>query len=326
MNGGCNRLLVVRWARFGLAAWLAFIVVNASVDAFAALPTMQSQSTPSITTGLGTNDSASFGAITIPVSATGLVMFGVAATVLGGLSLIGLWYLFARRTRFRPPLAYLYRIDEDKITPHLINSATCRIGRHVNNDIRIGDRSISRFHAEVIRNGVGTFTIVDRSSRNGIRVGNRPVKSAVLRDGEFLEIGNVRLRFSQLPRDYLTFDDTEVVDTGVRNVVRRRVTARQFMTIDVRLYNDQLGWVQGRIRDLSARGAFIETTQKDLIPRTPIDMLFPSITGVDRRWFRVPGEVVRENHSGVGIAFYDLDGPAVNYIRALSEGPANTMH
>ena len=326
MNGGCNRLLVSRWARFSLAAWLAFIVVNASVDAFAALPKIQSQNTPSVMTTLGANDSAPFSATTIPVSATGLVMLGVAASVLGGLSLFGLWYLFARRTRREPPLAYLYRIDEDKVTPHSISAATCRIGRHFNNDICIKDRSISRFHAEVIRNGVGTCTLVDRSSRNGVRVGNRPVKSAVLRDGEFVEIGNVRLRFSQLPRDYLTFDDTEVVDTGVRNVVKRRVTARQFMTIDVRLYNDQLGWVQGRIRDLSTRGAFIETTQKDLIPRTPIDMLFPSITGVDRRWFRVTGEVVRENRSGVGIAFYELDGPAVNYIRTLSDGPVSTMH
>ena len=326
MNGGCNRLLVLRWARFCLTTWLAFVVTTASADAFAPLPNIQSQNTPSITTILSTNNSESFGTVTISVSAAGLVMLGAAATALGGLVLFGLWYLFARRTRREPPLAYLYRIDRDRVTPHMINSATCRVGRHVNNDICIKDRSISRFHAEVIRNGVGTFTLVDRGSRNGVRVGNRPVTSAVLRDGEFIEIGDVRLRFSQLPRDYMTFDDTEVVDTGVRNVVKRRATARQFMTIDVRLYNDQLGWVQGRIRDLSARGAFIETTQKDLIPRTPIDMLFPSITGVDRRWFRVPGEVVRENHSGVGIAFYELDGPAVNYIRSLSNTPANTMH
>lgn len=326
MNGGSKRLLVSRRARLGLAAWLAFIVVNGSADTFAPSPKIQAPNTPSIMAVLGTSDSASFDTVTIPVSAIGLVILGVAASALGGLFLFGLWYLFTRRTRRDAPLAYLYRIDEDRITPHLIRSATCRIGRHVNNHIRIKDRSISRFHAEVIRNGVGTFTIVDRSSRNGLRVGNRPVKSAVLRDGEFVEIGDVRLRFSQLPRDYMTFDDTEVVDTGVRNVVRRRVTPRQFMTIDVRLYNDQLGWVQGRIRDLSARGAFIETTQKDLIPRTPIDMLFPSITGIDRRWFRVPGEVVRENRSGVGIAFYELDGPAVNYIRALSDEPTNTMH
>ena len=326
MNGGCNRLLILRWARFCLTTWLAFVVTTASADAFAPLPNIQSQNTPSITTILSTNNSESFGTVTISVSAAGLVMLGAAATALGGLVLFGLWYLFARRMRRAPPLAYLYRIDRDRVTPHMINSATCRVGRHVNNDICIKDRSISRFHAEVIRNGVGTFTLVDRGSRNGVRVGNRPVTSAVLRDGEFIEIGDVRLRFSQLPRDYMTFDDTEVVDTGVRNVVKRRATARQFMTIDVRLYNDQLGWVQGRIRDLSARGAFIETTQKDLIPRTPIDMLFPSITGVDRRWFRVPGEVVRENHSGVGIAFYELDGPAVNYIRSLSNTPANTMH
>ncbi|MDH3381035.1 MAG: FHA domain-containing protein [Gammaproteobacteria bacterium] len=326
MNGGFSQLLVSRWVHLGLAAWLTFVVTNAGADAFAPFPTIQSQNTPSVTTPPSTSNSASFDSITIPVSPTGVVVLGVAASVLAGLALIGLWYVFTHTIRREPPLAYLYRIDEDKVTPHFINSPTCRIGRHANNNICIKDRSISRFHAEVIRNGVGTFTLIDRGSRNGVRVGNRPVTSAVLRDGEFVEIGDVRLRFSQLPRDYMTFDDTEVVDTGVRNVVKRRVTPRQFMTIDVRLYNDQLGWVQGRIRDLSARGAFIETTQKDLIPRTPIDMLFPTITGVDRRWFRVPGEVVRENRTGVGIAFYELDGPAVNYIRTLSDTPANRMH
>ncbi|MDH3467533.1 MAG: hypothetical protein OES26_16765 [Gammaproteobacteria bacterium] len=84
---GCNRLQVSRWARFGLAAWLAFIVVNASADMFGPSPKIQSQNTPSIMAALGSSDSASFATVTIPVTATGLVILGVAASVLGGLSL-----------------------------------------------------------------------------------------------------------------------------------------------------------------------------------------------------------------------------------------------
>ena len=251
----------------------------------------------------------------------GALLLAMLVSVIAGFTAFAMWYLLVRKLRRGRPLAYLYRIDQNKVQPFVIRSSICRIGRHRQNDIRFPDLTVSRFHGELIRNGVGTFTLVDRSSSNGIRVGNRPVRSAVLRDGEFVEIGTVRLRFSHLPRDFQYFEDTEVVETPMRNIMRRRITPRQFMTIDVRLYNDQVGWVQGRIRDLSARGAFIETNQKDLIPRTPIDMLFPTITGTDRRWFRVPGEVVRENRAGVGIAFYELDSAAINYIRSLSEPP-----
>jgi len=67
-------------------------------------------------------------------------------------------------------------------------------GRHWNSDIFLDDITVSRRHAEFLREN-GEFRVVDRGSRNNTHVNREPVESAVLADGDEIQIGNFRLFF-----------------------------------------------------------------------------------------------------------------------------------
>jgi len=67
-------------------------------------------------------------------------------------------------------------------------------GRHPVSDIYLDDITVSRRHAE-FRSGNGEFRVVDTSSLNGTLVNRQPVESAVLADGDEIEIGKFRLVF-----------------------------------------------------------------------------------------------------------------------------------
>jgi pSer/pThr/pTyr-binding forkhead associated (FHA) protein len=71
-------------------------------------------------------------------------------------------------------------------------------GRHPGSDIFLEDMTISRHHAE-FRSKNRRFRIVDADSLNGTHVNRRPVDSAVLADGDVIQIGNFRLVFLTRP-------------------------------------------------------------------------------------------------------------------------------
>jgi pSer/pThr/pTyr-binding forkhead associated (FHA) protein/tetratricopeptide (TPR) repeat protein len=68
------------------------------------------------------------------------------------------------------------------------------IGRVEENDLVIEHRSVSRSHAKIVREG-NRYRIVDLKSANGILVNGLEVESHVLRPGDVLELGRVKLRF-----------------------------------------------------------------------------------------------------------------------------------
>ena len=72
------------------------------------------------------------------------------------------------------------------------------IGRQIHCDIYINHETVSRSHARVLRDEGGRFTITDLGSKNGTRVNDQELSSGEpfpLRDGDFLRIGNVILKF-----------------------------------------------------------------------------------------------------------------------------------
>ncbi len=73
------------------------------------------------------------------------------------------------------------------------------IGRATNNDVVLDARGISKFHAYVLREPGGGFTLVDAGSSYGTHVNDRPVKpreeKVPLRGGETVTIGSVRATF-----------------------------------------------------------------------------------------------------------------------------------
>jgi hypothetical protein len=63
------------------------------------------------------------------------------------------------------------------------------IGRALSNDIRLDNEGVSRNHARLVRLD-DEFTVEDLESRNGIYVNGLQVHSAILRDGDEVQIGD----------------------------------------------------------------------------------------------------------------------------------------
>lgn len=234
-----------------------------------------------------------------------LGVFEVATLVLIAL-LVGLVWRHIHNEKPQP-FGYLYRLKGKRLGKFTITSEVCRIGRHPNNELRLQDKSISRFHAEIVRNHNGTFSIYDTDSKNGLRVGMRPVHSSVLREGDLIDVGDIRLKFTRRPRDYNVHNNTIMLDHAANRFdTRRRRESRSDLTAQVRLYNDEVGWVNGWMRNVGRDGAFIETEAK-LPTRLPLDIVVAVVEESKRRWLHLTGEVVWSDAKGVGVSFTDRD-------------------
>ena len=86
------------------------------------------------------------------------------------------------------------------------------IGRTDDNDIVINHRSISRNHAQIVRDDAGRFTIADLQSANGVRVNGEDYGKVELRRGDTVDLGHVRLRFVEPGEDFIFGRDAQVVD------------------------------------------------------------------------------------------------------------------
>src|SRR5690349_20338125 len=82
----------------------------------------------------------------------------------------------------------------------LLNRPTTSAGRHPDSDIFLDDVTVSRRHAEFGREG-GEFVVVDVGSLNGTYVNREPVDTAMLANGDEVQIGKFRLVFLTGPRD-----------------------------------------------------------------------------------------------------------------------------
>ena len=82
----------------------------------------------------------------------------------------------------------------------LLDRDTTSAGRHPDSDIFLDDVTVSRRHAEFRRDGA-EFVVVDVGSLNGTYVNREPVDTAVLANGDEVQIGKFRLVFLTGPRD-----------------------------------------------------------------------------------------------------------------------------
>lgn len=81
----------------------------------------------------------------------------------------------------------------------LLDQATTSAGRHPDSDIFLDDVTVSRRHAE-FRLERAEFQVVDVGSLNGTYVNREPVDSAVLANGDEVQIGKFRLVFLTGPK------------------------------------------------------------------------------------------------------------------------------
>ena len=81
----------------------------------------------------------------------------------------------------------------------LLDQAVTAAGRHPDSDIFLDDVTVSRRHAEFRLEG-HEFQVVDVGSLNGTYVNREPVDSAVLVNGDEVQVGKFRLVFLTGPK------------------------------------------------------------------------------------------------------------------------------
>ncbi len=76
-----------------------------------------------------------------------------------------------------------------------IRSTPCRLGRMPHNDLCFDNDSVSSRHAEVHYLSDGSFQIFDLGSTNGTWVNGQRIQNQFLKNGDVVELGEVRLHF-----------------------------------------------------------------------------------------------------------------------------------
>lgn len=82
----------------------------------------------------------------------------------------------------------------------LLDKDVTTTGRHPSSDIFLNDITVSRRHAEILREG-GRFVVKDVGSLNGTYVNRERVDVAELSSGDELQIGKFKLVFLSAPKD-----------------------------------------------------------------------------------------------------------------------------
>lgn len=80
----------------------------------------------------------------------------------------------------------------------LLDSASTSVGRHTESEIFLDDVTVSRRHAEFIRD-TGTFRVRDVGSLNGTYVNRERVDDAALQSGDEVQVGRFRMVFHLQP-------------------------------------------------------------------------------------------------------------------------------
>lgn len=86
-----------------------------------------------------------------------------------------------------------YSRNEEPVT-FLLDRNEISIGKLSENDLVIGDETVSRRHCKIIRSGK-TFKIIDLKSTNGTRVNGKRITEKNLAEGDVITVGYTRLEF-----------------------------------------------------------------------------------------------------------------------------------
>lgn len=86
--------------------------------------------------------------------------------------------------------------DEERTAP--LTGGRVRLGRGSDNEVVLSDVSVSRYHAEILREPEG-WAVHDLKSTNGVEVNGAPVEKAPLHPGDHLSIGSFEIRVEEDP-------------------------------------------------------------------------------------------------------------------------------
>jgi pSer/pThr/pTyr-binding forkhead associated (FHA) protein len=102
--------------------------------------------------------------------------------------------MIAAPTEPRPPARLVMLTPPAPGAEFALSRPRQKVGRAEDLAIWVNHRSISREHAEIVRDGDG-FRLLDLGSANGVRVNGRDAADAVLEPGDVIELGQVRFRY-----------------------------------------------------------------------------------------------------------------------------------
>ena len=81
----------------------------------------------------------------------------------------------------------------------LVDKDITRAGRSPDSDVFLNDITVSRRHAEIVRDG-GSFVIKDAGSLNGTYINRQRVDTSELASGDELQVGKFKIVFYTAPR------------------------------------------------------------------------------------------------------------------------------
>ena len=97
-----------------------------------------------------------------------------------------------------PSGRYLAIEDAGEVVVIAVGEETVHLGRSTAADVMLEHMSVSRRHAVVARRG-DDHVILDDRSLNGVVVNGTRVREAVLRHGDEIRLGEVAMRFLDVP-------------------------------------------------------------------------------------------------------------------------------
>lgn len=92
-------------------------------------------------------------------------------------------------------LVYIYPTGPNMGTRYALGTEPAFIGRAEDCAVRNTDASVSRYHAKIALRDDGEYAVTDLGSTNGTFLNNQQKREGVLRDGDYLRIGNCIYRF-----------------------------------------------------------------------------------------------------------------------------------
>jgi len=93
------------------------------------------------------------------------------------------------------PLRFKVTIVEDGVQSQLeLERTLVRVGRAVDNDIRLASKLVSRHHCRIEADAGAPF-LVDLGSANGTALSGQSVQRALIESGAWISVGDARLRF-----------------------------------------------------------------------------------------------------------------------------------
>jgi hypothetical protein len=104
-------------------------------------------------------------------------------------------------------------LPQGSTTPHLLRRRVTRIGRNHDNDIVIQSDRVSRYHAEIQRQG-DQLIIVDQKSRNGVWVNSAKISAPTrLQPGDTIRIGRQEFTFKVKEQSHEHSDNASFTQT-----------------------------------------------------------------------------------------------------------------